>query len=156
MGPYDKHNWSQLFTLIHRGKLPGVPPGKGSFCHVREVARAHLAGYDKGLTGHNYLLGGAGVTYLELVGQIGQMLDRKVPSKTTPAWVLRLVGRFSLWMSHVTGKEPDLTPEKVAIVTGSLVCSSEKARRELGYQPAPLHIILQDCHAWMRDEGMFG
>jgi nucleoside-diphosphate-sugar epimerase len=154
MGPYDRHNWAQLFTLIHLGRLPGVPSGRGSFCHVREVARAHIAAYQEGRTGHNYLLGGVDATYLELVGRIGKMLNREVPTKATPSWLLRLLGRLSLWGSYVTRKEPDLTPEKAAIVTGTLFCSSEKAERELGYRKAPLETMLRDCHEWMSAEGL--
>lgn len=48
IGPYDYHNWSQFFTLIDRQKLPGVPPAIHTFCHVREVAWAHIAAFYRG------------------------------------------------------------------------------------------------------------
>ncbi|MGZ7081508.1 MAG: NAD-dependent epimerase/dehydratase family protein, partial [Thermoanaerobaculia bacterium] len=43
IGPYDDRNWSRMIALVARDKLPGVPPGAGSFCHVREVAAAHIS-----------------------------------------------------------------------------------------------------------------
>jgi len=47
IGPYDERNWSRMIALVSRNKLPGAPPGAGSFCHVREVAAAHITnGYN--------------------------------------------------------------------------------------------------------------
>src|SRR3546814_11562883 len=39
IGPYDTASWSRIFRLVRQGRLPAMPPGGGSFCHVREVAR---------------------------------------------------------------------------------------------------------------------
>jgi len=154
MGPYDYSGWSRLFVMIDEGRLPGVPPGEASFCHVKEVARAHISAFEKGRRGHNYLLGGADATFLELVQEIGRLLGRKVPGKPTPAFVLKAVGRLSLWYSYLTSREPDLTPEYATLVCSSLVCSSEKAIKELGYKEVPLQSMLEDCHRWLIEEGL--
>ena len=154
IGPYDYAGWSRLFTLIEKGHLPGAPPGRASFCHVREVAGAHISAYEKGRCGHNYLLGGADATFLELVQQIGRLLGRKVPARPTPAFLLKVIGRLSHWGSYLTRKEPDLTPEKATLVSSELVCSSKKAEQELGYKPVPLSTMLEDCHRWMIKEGL--
>ena len=156
IGPYDYTGWSRFFALIEKGKLPGAPPGRASFCHVREVAKAHIAAYESGTCGHNYLLGGADATWFEFVQQIGRLLGRKVPNRPTPAWILKVIGRLSLWASYLTGKEPDLTPEKATLVCGELVCSSEKAEKELGYMAVPLETMLKNCHRWMIQEGLLG
>lgn len=154
IGPYDFHNWSQLFILIDRQKLPGVPPASHSFCHVRDVARAHIAAYYKGVKGHNYLLGGVDIDFMALANQIGKILGKPTPQRPTPAWLLKIVGRLSLWASYITRKEPDLTPEKAFLVTHNELCSSQKAARELGYKAASLQSMLEDCYRWMLTEGM--
>ena len=56
LGPGDRHNWSRLIRLIERRKLPGIPPGSGSFADVREVARAQVRGWQLGRFGESYLL----------------------------------------------------------------------------------------------------
>jgi nucleoside-diphosphate-sugar epimerase len=152
IGPYDSSGWSRFFFLIDEGRLPGASPGRASFCHVREVAKAHISAFEKGRGGHKYLLGGADATFLELIQQIGELLGREVPRKPTPAFLLKAVGRLSLWGSYVTRKEPDLTPEKAALVSASLVCSSEKAEQELGYKSISLRSMLEDCHRWLVKE----
>ena len=49
-----------------------------------------------------------------------------------------------------------MTPEKAALVTNDLVCSSAKAEGELGYRPASLTEMLEDCHQWMVQENLLG
>lgn len=150
IGPYDFSGWSRLFWMIDQGKLAGAPPGAASFCYSREVARAHVKAYEKGRTGHNYLLGGADATWLEFIQQIGRLLGRKVPQKPMPPFLLHAIGRLSLWASYITRKEPDVTPEKAALVCTRLVCSSKKAQKELDYQAVPLNEMLTDCYQWLR------
>jgi nucleoside-diphosphate-sugar epimerase len=154
IGPYDYNNYSQLFILIDRQKLPGVPLATQTFCHVREVAKAHITAFYRGKKGENYILGGVEVDYLTLVKEIGEILGKQVPKSTTPGWILKLLGRLSLWGSYITGKEPDLTPEKAILVTSQILCNSKKAENELNYHSEPLRSMLDDCYLWMLSEGL--
>jgi nucleoside-diphosphate-sugar epimerase len=153
IGPYDDRNWSRMIALVDRGKLPGVPPGAGSFCHVREVAAAHIAAVDRGRRGENYLLGGADATYLEMVTIIGRLTGKKTPTKPMPKLLLELVGRISGWVSAVTKREPDITSEGAALVTHNMLADSSKAERELGFKRVSLEEMLRDCYEWMRRDG---
>jgi nucleoside-diphosphate-sugar epimerase len=154
VGPHDRTGWSRFFGLIDQGRLPGVPPGRGSFCHAREVANAQLAAWERGRCGHHYLLGGADASFLELVQAVGRLLGRPTPTRTTPAWLSKLAGRVSLWGSYLTGNEPDLTPEKATLLSADLLCSSHKAERELGYRSVSLESMLADCHRWLIEQGL--
>jgi nucleoside-diphosphate-sugar epimerase len=154
VGAYDRGGWSRFFELIERGRLPGVPPGRASFCHAREVAAAHVSAWERGRCGHHYLLGGADASFLELVQTIGELMGSPTPSRTTPAWLSKLAGHLSLWGSSLTGREPDLTPEKATLLSNELVCSSHKAEQELGYRPVPLETMLADCHHWLLEQGL--
>ena len=152
IGPHDYSGWSRMFFLINRGKLAGAPPGSASFCHVREVAKAHISAFEKGRCGHNYILGGADATWLEFTNEIGTILGRKTPNKPIPPFVFKTLGRLSSLLSGLTGKEPDVTTEKALLVSSDLVCSSQKAVKELGFSPVPLKTMLKDCHAWLVKE----
>lgn len=153
VGPHDLHNWARLIRLVHRGALPGGPPGSGSFCHSREVARAHLAAADRGAAGESFLLGGADATYLELIRIAGELAGRKVPRRPTPALVLRVYARLALLGSLFTGREPEVTPEAVELVTARHHCRSDKAVRELGYRPATLREMVEDSYRWLAEVG---
>lgn len=154
LGPGDRHNWSRVIRLVDTGKLPGVPPGGGSFSDVREVARAHIRAFERGRTGHNYLLGGPDTMFLDVVRMTGEILDRKVPGRASPAWLLRAAGRAYAMMAAVTGREPDLTPEGAAFITQHIECDSSRAVSDLGYRFTPVRQLLEDTCAWMRAEGM--
>jgi len=154
VGRYDRGNWARLITMVHQRRLPGVPPGAGSFGHGREVARTLLAAYERGRTGANYVLGGADATLLEFVRVIGEVTGRPVPRRVTPAPVLRAFGRASLWWSYLTRREPEVTPEAVAIATADLRVDSTRAERDLGFRRVPLRTAVEDAWRWLRETGL--
>ena len=137
MGRYDRHNWASLFQLIAVERLPGIPPGRGTFVHAPEVARTHINAVSRGRTGERYLLGGADASFLEIVQGIGKLLGKEVGNRTMPAWILQVVGRMSEWGSWFTRREPDLTPEKVQLVTEELMCGERKSGTGTGTSGRP-------------------
>jgi len=156
VGPYDLSNWSRLFRLVAEDRLQGIPPGRAPFCHVSEVAKAHLTAFERGRTGENYILAGTEASHVEAFTVVGRLLRHAVPKKPVSAFVLALTGRMGELSSHLTHKEPDLTPEMAALLSCSISCRSDKAARELGYQAIPLQTMFEDCYRWMVAEGMIG
>jgi len=154
IGRYDTRNYARLVSLVAAGTLPGVPPGSLSFCHAREVARAHIAAASRGLAGENYLLGGTDASFLELVREIGAALGRPVPGRRTPGWVLRAFSAFGALRSAFTGLPPTLTPEAARMVSRQVFCDCSKAERELGFRSVPLADMVADCVRWLAAEGL--
>ena len=154
LGPYDRHNWSRMFRMVAEERLPGVPPGGGAFADVREVASAHVAAWERGTRGQRYLLGGADGRYLDLIRIVGDLLNKPVPDRATPAWVLRLVARLKAMKSMLTGTEPDLTPESTAMIIHHMHCDSSRAESELGYRSTPLPKLVTDTCRWMQQAGL--
>jgi len=154
LGPGDRRNWSRLFRMIRLGKLPGAPPGGGNFCDVGEVARAHIQAWHHGGSAQRYLLGGEFASYLDVIRLAGSILDSRVPSGPTPAWLLTAGARLASGLAVFTGKEPDITPEAAAVVTHTIRCDSSKAERELGYRSVPLEEMVRETINWMEGEGL--
>lgn len=155
VGRFDRQNWAQLIMMAAIGKLPGVPPGSGSFAHGQAVARAHIAAVDKGRTGENYLLGGPDATFLEFVQTVADMARQsKRPKRTVPAPIMRLMGKVEGLISAATAKPPQITPEAVAMVTARVRIASTRAIDELGYEPSTLHTAISDAYDWMLREKM--
>ena len=153
-GPRDQHNWARLIQLVDTEKLPGAPPGTGSFADVRQVAAAHLRAFEVGRSGESYLLGGAQASFLTLVQLIATELGRKAPKRATPAFLIKALARMKVIAAAFTGVEPDITPESVAFVTHAMHCDIRKAQAELGLQVTPLPQLVSDTCAWMRGAGM--
>jgi dihydroflavonol-4-reductase len=154
LGPGDTHNWSRLIRLVDLGKLPGVPPGSGAFADVREIAKAHVRGWQAAKFGETYLLGGEHASFLELVSRIGRELGRKTPKRATPALALKAYAQAIHGLSLLTRKVPDITPEAAVFTCHDLVVDSGKAMADLGYRQTGLGPLLADTIAWMRAEKM--
>jgi nucleoside-diphosphate-sugar epimerase len=154
LGPGDRHNWSRMLRLVDQGKLPGIPPGGGAFADVREVASAHIEAFARGSRGANYLLGGEDVSFFELIQLAGELLDRPVPRKPSPAWQLKLVAQLGSLRAALTGRAPDVTPEGAAMITRHIHCDSGRAREALNYRFTPLRALLTDSCNWLRAEGL--
>jgi dihydroflavonol-4-reductase len=156
MGRYDTTGWARVIRLVHAGKLPGIPPGAGTFAGAREVARAHIVAAEKGRVGERYLLGGADGTFVDMVRIIGEVTGRKVPQRAMPLWVVRALGRVSQWGSYVTHRAPRVTPEIADGMAAPHYFKSDKAMRELGYRAVPLDEMIRESYDWLKAEGRLG
>jgi nucleoside-diphosphate-sugar epimerase len=153
-GPGDTHNWSRLVQLVDRGELPGAPPGAGAFADVREVARAHVAAWQRECWGRSYLLGGEHAAFLDLIQRIGARLHRPVPRRATPAAALKAFARVQELIARLRGRKPTLTAEAAQFTCHDLRVDSSRAQRELDYRITPLDRLLDDTIGWMREAGM--
>jgi dihydroflavonol-4-reductase len=156
MGPYDLRGWARFIRMADTGKIPGIPPGGVSFCHSREVVRTLIRAVEHAKTGENYLLGGTDARFVDLVRIIGRTIGCAVPQKTAPTWLLKTLSRIIQLPSLITGREPMVTPEGVALTTREMYADCSKAVRELGFQAVPLETMVLDSYQWLRDEGHVG
>ena len=154
LGPGDTRNWARLVLLVDQGKLPGSPPGSGAFADVREIAKAQVRALHEGLRGETFLLGGTHIRFVQLIGMIGERLGRKVPSRATPALVLKAVAHLSDAVSRVTGKMPDISPEAAVFPCHDLQVDSSKAIARLGYRETPIDALLDATLISLREAGL--
>jgi nucleoside-diphosphate-sugar epimerase len=71
-----------------------------------------------------------------------------------PALVLRAYARVLSMGSALTGREPEVTPEGIALTCNRVTQDSSLAQRELDYKPSTLQEMVTDCVAWMRADGL--
>lgn len=158
MGRYDRHNWGRMIQMVYRRKLPGIPPGSGTFCHAEAVVAAHIAAAEKDGLGdgeaENFLLPGPAASFVEVVQTIGRITERKVPKRALPAWLFRTVAHLQNAMGNLRNVEPDLTPQAAHIVLSNGRIASDKAERTLGYRSPGLETMIQDSYDWMKQEGL--
>lgn len=153
VGPRDRSNWAHFIALVAAGRLPAAPPGRASWCHVREVARAHLSAAERGRAGGVYALSCVEASYAEFVSTVAAATGGRAP-RVLPALALRGYARLLSLGAALTGREPEVTPEGVAITCNRVTLDSSLAQRVLGYRPATLSEMVDDCVGWMRGEGM--
>jgi len=154
MGPGDTHNWSQLFFLVRDKELPSVPAGGGPMVDVREVAKAHVSAFEKGVSGENYILASEAHNFGQVVTEIGKLLNCPPPTRSLPVPLVKLFARLVGVGAAITGKEPSITPEKIEMTSHLVRASSDRAASTLGYNPnIPMASVLKDTYDWLVKTG---
>ena len=156
VGPGDTENWARMIKMVDQDKLPGVPPGIGSFADVREVARAHVTAATLDNPAKRYILAGENASFVDVVRIIGSLLNQDTPERATPALILKAYARVLDLVSRVTKREPRVTPESIAMVCHDGSADSSKACAELGYRITPVAQLFADAVKWLQDEGLVG
>jgi len=154
-GPRDARPSSgRLIIDVVRGRVPGWTPGHNNFVDARDVARGMIAAWHKGRRGERYILAGHELTYGEVMRTIAAVAGTRPPRLRVPwpaAWL------FGKWGDLVerTGRDPVVNSTQIRYAySDRFRFKSDKATRELGYQPGPLEPALRDATAWFRAHGM--
>lgn len=154
MGPYDRHGWSRLFRLVKQRRLPGMPPGGGSFCHAPAVAQAMIAAAEQGHVGGSYLLGGANSSYAGLVQRIALRMGRDSEVRALNPRLLDAYARLEELVATVFNREPEITRDSIRLLSCNVYCRSRRAEQELGYVPVDIDRILESSQNWLQDNGL--
>lgn len=152
LGPYELGNFSRLFRLLKDGKLPGVFPGAGPWCHVAGVVAAMIRAVEVGRPGDRYLIGAEHAAIAEVAGKIARRVGVD-PPKLMPSWLVKAIARVMDWRGRITGNEPDVTSEAAHLFSLDIAFDCSKAERELGYRETSLDRMVDDTYAWLQAEG---
>lgn len=155
-GPYDAKPSSgkMILDLLRKG-LPGVTPGMNNYVDVRDVCRGMIAASEKGRRGECYILGGENLSYAEIFALIAKVAGIRVPTRRIPRPIAKLVGWFGDLQQAITKREALINSVTIdyAYHPGSIY-SSDKARKEIGYQTSPLEDAIRDAITWFREHKM--
>ncbi len=117
-----------------------------SIADVEEVAKGHVAAYEKGQPKEKYILSGENITFHEFYTILCANSRQKMPMLKMPKFVIVLAAWILTRLSRLFGKEFPISPEYAKAVVGSFSwydCS--KAQQELGYQVKPVSEILKNA-----------
>jgi dihydroflavonol-4-reductase len=154
IGPgFYRHTPStQMFELLLRGKVPFILPMSLGFVDVRDVARAHVLAYENPRAEGRYICS-AWFASVKEVFQIIYKLDPaiKVPTLRLPARLMGVLPALDWMGNKLMGLPRFMTKDFVREYGGrELHCSSDKIRRELGWQPLEFEQSLKDTLDWIR------
>ena len=157
MGPYDYTlQIGRVFFDLAEGKLPFLIPGGGSYCHVTEVAKAHIQAMVKGRAGEGYLCAGmphTNLSHAEVFKRIALALNAKPPRFTLPKSAFVAYGYVCEWLSEITRSAPDMNPGQARYMSSPQHAISAKAIRELDYHVPELEKCILDSLSWYRENG---
>jgi dihydroflavonol-4-reductase len=135
------------------GRMPAFVDTGLNLVHVDDVAQGHLLALDRGRIGENYILGGEDVSLQTMLGDIAALSGRRAPRVKLPRAPLFPIAWGAEALARITGKEPLLTADALRMSRYRMFFSSEKAKRELGYQARAYRAGLEDALAWFGAHG---
>jgi len=132
--------------------IPGDGQSPGNYVHVEDVVSGHILAMEKGVSGENYLLGGSNVSYNELFKGITRVSEKKYQLFHVPLWIMILISKIMLSLAKITGNDPLITPPLVKKFMHHWNVKSDKAIRDLGYNPMSFEEGLKDTLNWLNKE----
>jgi dihydroflavonol-4-reductase len=154
MGPFDfTLQYGRLFFELRDGKVPGSPIGGASFCHVTEVAKAHIEAALRGVPGEGYICAGENISYKALFELIAAKFNKKAPGLTMSRWMMVTYGYIMQTISEFTGKAPEIDPGNARYVSMNAWYDSSKAIKELNYKLVPVQKMIDDAYNWYEENG---
>jgi dihydroflavonol-4-reductase len=129
-----------------RGHMPAYVDTGLNIVRVQDVAVGHLLAGEKGRVGQRYILGGENWTLEEILDTLAQLTGRKLPRFRIP-WLLAYIAAYmnELVVGTVFRREPSIPLEGAKMARYKMFVSTEKARRELGYNPGPAEQAMREA-----------
>lgn len=140
-----------------KGRFPGIiGPGDRlwSYAFVEDVARGHVLAMERGRSGERYFLCGDNVSMNDLFATLERVSGIPRPTRHLPYSVAKALGATLYAWAEMTGRPPLLTHEVVDVFKEHWAYRSDKAKSDLGYEPASLEDGLSRTVAWLRNEGV--
>jgi dihydroflavonol-4-reductase len=135
------------------GKMPAYVDTGLNVVPVEDCAAGHLLAADKGRIGERYILGARNMTLKEILGALATITGRSAPRLRLPHAVALAAGYADEFFSRLTGREPQIPVEGVKMSRHRMFIESDKAQRELGYQPGTVEPALERAVRWYDEHG---
>jgi len=153
LGPADIYRTSAAVVLgLARRSLPFYVEGGSSYCDVRDVARGHAEALERAAPGETYILGGANLTTTDMVRRVSQICGVPAPRRLPYAFAFAAIAAAG-WVARRRGREPKFSTDLLRASHLYTFVSSEKARRELGYESRPFEESVRDTLRWFIERG---
>jgi len=139
------------------GKMPAYVDTGLNLVGVADVAEGHIMAMERGRIGERYILGGENWSLEEIWDELARICGKRTPRVPIP-WIVALVAGYldQFVFGTLLRREPFIPLEGVRMARYKMFVSSEKARRELGYDPKPADQALREAvdyfrHHWRPD-----
>ncbi len=136
--------------LMHylRNPLLVCPPGGKNFVPVRDAAIAIANAIERGEIGERYLLAGVNMTYAAFFKIVAEVTGKHKPTVTTPAWLLKSVGRAGDVMQQFVREPLPFTYANVSLLTIENYYTAAKAVRALDMPQSSLEQAVFEAIQW--------
>ena len=136
-----------------KGAMPAFVDTGLNLVDVQDTAEGHLLASERGTPGERYILGCENLTLEEILVRLAKLSGGKAPRWRIPYALAYAAGVVSTGWANVTGYEPRAPLDAVKMARKKMFVSSDKAKRELGFNPGPVDGALKRAVDWFRANG---
>ena len=130
-----------------RRQIPAYVDGGINIVDVADVASGHLLADEKGVVGERYVLGNRNYTWDRLFADIGRISGVEPPAVKLPLPAALAFARAA----EAAPGTASITTTEVRAASLWWTCRNTKAKRELGWKPAPHEDTVEATVEWYRD-----
>jgi dihydroflavonol-4-reductase len=120
---------------------------------VEDTAEGHLLAAERGRPGERYILGCDNLTLEQILGRLASITGTRAPRMRIPYVVAYMAGVASTGWATVTGRTPRAPLDAVKMARKKMWVCCDKAKRELGFNPAPVDGALRRAVEWFKANG---
>lgn len=152
IGPYDflQSEMGQTILGFARKKPHMLVDGAYDFVDVRDVAHGLILACEKGRRGEIYILSGSRVHLAQIRAIVQEIVGIQSELLILPRGLAKAAAALMNHIYRWTKTTPSFTTYALQTVSDNSCFSCQKARRELGYRPRPLHTTIADTLEWWK------
>jgi dihydroflavonol-4-reductase len=136
-----------------KGAMPAFVDTGLNLVDVEDTADGHILAAERGKPGQRYILGCENLTLEQILERLARISEGKPPRWRIPYPVAYAAGLMSTGWANLTGQEPRAPLDAVKMAKVKMFVSSDKAKRELGFNPRPVDGALKRAVDWFRANG---
>ncbi len=138
---------------VARGKFRFYTSGGVSVVSVHDVVSAVLRAREVGRNGERYILSGENLSIRELLQTIARLAGAKPPDIYLPNMAVKAIGRVGDLLERI-GKAGPLNSENAWTAIMYHWFDHKKASAELGFNPRPAQVALEESVSWIIENGL--
>ena len=132
-----------------RGKVKAYPIGGVSVVGVEDVVSGMIAAWKKGSKGERYILSGENMSLRDMLFMICDCAGVARPRRALPTGLLKFAGAIG----EALKLNGPLNRENMRVATLYHWYDHSKATRELGFNPGPARMAIEQSVQWMKGHG---
>jgi len=152
LGPWDfkpTPSTRLVARLLSSGGSPIHFRGGVNVVDARDAAEGHLLAESRGVPGERYILGGANVTFRQLLEEVAGLAGLRRPWLPVGRGMLLAAGSLAAVVARLRGSAPAASPARLRGLVGRFSWfTSEKAARELRWSARSFDQTIRDTVRW--------
>lgn len=157
LGPndYAKGETTRVLIDIINGKMKAGINGSFNLCDVRDLANGAILALKNGKRGECYILANDMVSFKKFAKMISkEAKNNKKVKLFLPIWLSNVIAKKMEKKAKKNGTKPLMTTFSVYNLARNNDFSSEKAKKELGYETRSYEITIKDEVKWLKERGL--